>query len=164
MVNIFFNLENKQPVEVPKFFIGVDTYDYDANTYCLVRQVNGVSDIINIKTIRNQKAFEEEVENVSKYFNAMKVDENIDKRIRHFFSEKELLDKFPKDFQDLLTNPLANMVFRTLLKGGSPYEMIHLSLTKYHEVYKQMVKLAEYWPGSPLEFQEIIAQTPSQTP
>lgn len=70
MENKTFNIDpSKHHTEEPKFYIGIDTYDKGANSYCLTREVNGVVEIINIKTIRDEKQFQEEIENIAKYFN-----------------------------------------------------------------------------------------------
>lgn len=58
-------------VEKPSYVIGVDTYDKRVNTYCLMRRrIDNSLEIILLKTIRNEKDFNTEVENLSKYFNA----------------------------------------------------------------------------------------------
>jgi hypothetical protein len=50
--------------------MGVDTYDKDALAYCLSRKVDGVIEILLCKTMRDEKEFKQEVENLAKYFNA----------------------------------------------------------------------------------------------
>lgn len=64
------DLLDKSKIKHPQYIIGVDTYDKDALAYCLSRKVDGVIEIILLKTMRNEKQFEEEVQNLSKYFNA----------------------------------------------------------------------------------------------
>ncbi len=58
-----------------KFFIGVDTYNEDNMAYCLARELNGVKEIINIKKMRDKDAFEQEVNNIAKYFEAVVIRE-----------------------------------------------------------------------------------------
>jgi hypothetical protein len=53
-----------------EYVMGVDTYDKDALTYCLGRKVDGMFEIILTKTMRDEKEFKQEVENLIKYFNA----------------------------------------------------------------------------------------------
>ena len=55
----------------PKFYIGVDTYDKNNLAYCLTRNTEDVVEVILSKTSNDKKIFEEEVENLSKYFNAI---------------------------------------------------------------------------------------------
>ena len=50
--------------------MGVDTYDKDALAYCFGRKVDGVFEIMLSKTMRDEKEFKQEVENLAKYFNA----------------------------------------------------------------------------------------------
>lgn len=56
--------------ESPNYYIGVDTYDKNALAYCLTRRLDGKTEIILLKTMASEKEFKEEVENISKYFNA----------------------------------------------------------------------------------------------
>lgn len=53
------------------YVIGVDTYDKKCLAYCLCRNINGQVDVILSKRMTNKKSFEEEVDNLSKYFNAV---------------------------------------------------------------------------------------------
>lgn len=64
-----FKLDNVV-IKEPKYTIGVDTYDENANAYCLVRMVDEKMEVILAKTIRDKKKFDKEVENLSKYFGA----------------------------------------------------------------------------------------------
>lgn len=64
-----FKLDNVIPKEV-KYVIGVDTYDENNNAYCLGRIIDEKPEIILVKNIRNKTDFDEEVKNLSKYFNA----------------------------------------------------------------------------------------------
>ena len=56
--------------EPPKYHIGVDTYDKNSASYCLVSTFDGNWNIILIKRMNDMEAFEEEVNNLAKYFNA----------------------------------------------------------------------------------------------
>lgn len=67
-------LENLD-IKKPFYSIGVDTYDEKNLAYCLSRSVNGVVEILLCKTMKDKKPFEEEVENLSKYFNACVIKE-----------------------------------------------------------------------------------------
>lgn len=60
----------KATIKQPEYVIGVDTYDKDALAYCFGRKVDGVFEIILIKTMRDENEFKQEVENLAKYFNA----------------------------------------------------------------------------------------------
>lgn len=57
-------------VKPPYYAIGVDTYTKDKLAYCLSRKVNDDVEILLAKTMRDEKEFEQEVENLAKYFNA----------------------------------------------------------------------------------------------
>jgi len=63
-------LLEKATIKQPYYVIGVDTYDKDALAYCLSRKVDGVIEILLCKTMRDEKEFKQEVESLSKYFNA----------------------------------------------------------------------------------------------
>lgn len=58
-------------IEPPKHIIGVDTQDKDKNAYCLTRHFNGTVEILLSKTIRDENEFQDEVENLQKYFDAI---------------------------------------------------------------------------------------------
>ena len=60
----------KATIKQPYYAMGVDTYDKDALAYCLSRKVDGVIEILLCKIMRDEKEFKQEVENLSKYFNA----------------------------------------------------------------------------------------------
>lgn len=62
----FFNIPSYQ------YIIGVDTYDKNMLAYCLMRKnmETKLSEVVLAKTIRDEKAFKEEVKNLAKYFNA----------------------------------------------------------------------------------------------
>ena len=63
-------LLEKATIKQPKYVMGVDTYDKDALAYCFGRKVDGVFEIMLSKTMRDEKEFKQEVENLAKYFNA----------------------------------------------------------------------------------------------
>ena len=63
-------LLEKVTIKQPEYVIGVDTYDKDALAYCFGRKVDGVFEIMLAKTMRDEKEFKQEVENLAKYFNA----------------------------------------------------------------------------------------------
>lgn len=54
----------------PEYFMGVDTYDKEMNAYCLTRRVDGATEVLLSKVIKDENDFEKEVENLAKYFNA----------------------------------------------------------------------------------------------
>jgi hypothetical protein len=64
------SLLEKATIKHPYYAMGVDTYDKDALAYCLSRKVDGVIEILLCKTLRDEKEFKQEVENLAKYFNA----------------------------------------------------------------------------------------------
>ncbi len=63
----------KTGIPVIEYYIGVDVYEKDTSSYCLVRHVNGISEILLSKVLRDEKIFEEEVKNLAKYFNAKEI-------------------------------------------------------------------------------------------
>jgi len=52
------------------YCIGINTYDKDNYTYCLSRTIDKKFEIILLKRKKDRKEFDEEVENMAKYFNA----------------------------------------------------------------------------------------------
>lgn len=60
---------------IPKYILGVDTYSKGDLSYCLVRDLNGEKDLILIKRMSDETAFEEEVKNIAKYFDAVIIKE-----------------------------------------------------------------------------------------
>ena len=60
----------KDKIIEPEYFMGVDTYDKEMNAYCFTRRVDGVTEILISKVIKDENDFEKEVENLAKYFNA----------------------------------------------------------------------------------------------
>lgn len=63
-------LLDKAIIKQPEYVIGVDTYDKEAFAYCFGRKVDGVFEIMLAKTMRDENEFKQEVENLTKYFNA----------------------------------------------------------------------------------------------
>ena len=63
-------LLEKATIKQQECVMGVDTYDKDALAYCFGRKVEGVFEIMLAKTMRDEKEFKQEVENLAKYFNA----------------------------------------------------------------------------------------------
>lgn len=74
-ITIGINFIFKSTIKGPKYIIGVDTYDENANTYCLVRILDENQEVILTKTICDKKEFDKEVENLSKYFDAVIIKE-----------------------------------------------------------------------------------------
>lgn len=68
-------LEHPKEIGDETVFIGIDTYDKNNNTYVLCRKFNNTTEILLAKTIRDEKAFKKEVDNLAKYFNAIVVKE-----------------------------------------------------------------------------------------
>jgi hypothetical protein len=65
----YLNLD-KEIIQNPYYIIGLDTsYDKDSFSYCLFRKVNGITEILLSKTMRDQNEFNQEVNNLAKYFN-----------------------------------------------------------------------------------------------
>jgi hypothetical protein len=62
-------------ISKPQYFIGVDTYDNGVFVYCLAKRTNDISETLLLKKMRDKDAFEEEVSNLAKYFNAVTVKE-----------------------------------------------------------------------------------------
>lgn len=60
----------KDNIIEPEYFMGVDAYDKKMNAYCLTRRVDGITEILLSKVIKDENDFEKEVENLAKYFNA----------------------------------------------------------------------------------------------
>ena len=66
-------LLEKVAIKKPTYAIGIDTYDKESLAYCLTRKVDGVIEILLLKTMKDEAAFEEEVNNLAKYFDAIKL-------------------------------------------------------------------------------------------
>lgn len=62
-------------LDPPKYYIGVDTYDETESSLCLGYQQGGNFTVLLAKTERNKDSFNEEVNNLMKYFNAVKIEE-----------------------------------------------------------------------------------------
>ncbi len=56
-----------------KYHIGIDTYDKDNLAYCLTRTIDKVTEVLLLKRMKDETAFNEEVDNLAKYFNAKKI-------------------------------------------------------------------------------------------
>ncbi len=54
----------------PKYILGVDCCDENALAYCLVKHFEGSVEVIGAGTMSNKALFEEEVNNLAKYYNA----------------------------------------------------------------------------------------------
>lgn len=61
---------NNQSSKQSYYIMGIDTYDEDILVYCLFRYVNGKFEILLNKKNNNKNEFKQEIENISKYFNA----------------------------------------------------------------------------------------------
>lgn len=66
-----FNIPIDTTPKKVAYYMGIDNYDEDNNAYCLVRNTDGVIDIIFCKTIKDKKEFKKEIKNLAKYFNAV---------------------------------------------------------------------------------------------
>ena len=54
-----------------QYIIGVDTYDKYIGCYCLIKRVGDSIEVLLSKKMRNSVEFTQEVENLSKYFDAI---------------------------------------------------------------------------------------------
>jgi len=67
-------LQNKTIEQLTKqqeqYFIGIDQYDANTFVYCLAKRVNDTYEILLAKRMTDEKEFNEEVQNIAKYFNA----------------------------------------------------------------------------------------------
>ncbi len=57
-------------VRMIDYIIGVDTADKKSQSYCLSRIIQGEMEVILMNSMSDEDAFEEEVANLTKYFNA----------------------------------------------------------------------------------------------
>lgn len=57
----------------PRYIIGIDSSEKDNNAYCISRVIGNDMQIIFSKVIKDEKEFEAEVNNLAKYFNAVKI-------------------------------------------------------------------------------------------
>lgn len=55
----------------PTYVIGIDNYDPEIFTYCLAKNYNNTTEVLLIKRMKNKLDFKEEINNLSKYFNAI---------------------------------------------------------------------------------------------
>jgi hypothetical protein len=53
----------------PRYTIGIDTYDKNTSAYCLIKRTGDITEILLCKTL-NKEEFKEELNIISKYFNA----------------------------------------------------------------------------------------------
>jgi hypothetical protein len=65
-----FNKKNLK-VNPSQYIMGVDTYDKDIACYCLMKKTGDSTEILLSKRMRKSVEFTQEVENLSKYFNAI---------------------------------------------------------------------------------------------
>lgn len=64
-----FNIKEIQKLETnPRYVIGTDVCDIP--TYCLCKILRNTIEFILVKSIHDKKDFDQEVENLAKYFNA----------------------------------------------------------------------------------------------
>ena len=54
----------------PIYIIGTDTYDSDSLVYCLTKTTGASTEVILNKAMKDKSFFEEEVNNLAKYFDA----------------------------------------------------------------------------------------------
>ena len=59
----------------PEYFIGIDTYDEENLAYCIVMKHGESSTIVQLKNMVDRVAFDEEVANLAKYFDAVIIKE-----------------------------------------------------------------------------------------
>lgn len=67
---LFDNELTEKAMNQTRYVIGVDPCDENNRAYCLGRTVNGVFEVMLAKVISDEDEFKQEVENLSKYFNA----------------------------------------------------------------------------------------------
>lgn len=71
MSNVFDpKLLERIKADKPRYTIGIDCYDKDKHSYCLCRIQDKKMEFLLAKTLSPEE-FKEEVENLSKYFNAV---------------------------------------------------------------------------------------------
>lgn len=63
-------LLDKLKGQPPSYSIGVDTCDINSLAYCFCKHIDGKTEILLTKTMIHKEQFNEEVENLAKYFNA----------------------------------------------------------------------------------------------
>ena len=60
-----------KPFKITNYsIISISTTDKKCLTYCLARDINGIFEVLLSKSMTDDSDFEEEVENLAKYFNA----------------------------------------------------------------------------------------------
>lgn len=57
-------------IQKSKYSIGIDTDEQGIFSFCLGREINGVTEILLSETIYDEEYFKEKVKNLAKYFNA----------------------------------------------------------------------------------------------
>lgn len=72
-LNRLLDFENINP---PNYVIGVDSYNKKALCYTLVKKTGSSIEILLCKTLQDEERFKDEVENLSKYFNAVVYEED----------------------------------------------------------------------------------------
>ena len=55
------------------FIVSVDTYDKPICAYALFRRTENGLECINVKSMNDYESFKDEVENLTKYFNATQI-------------------------------------------------------------------------------------------
>jgi hypothetical protein len=73
MVLFDSNQINRSIIENPEYIIIVDVSDKDLKTYCFGMVNDGVFEILLSKVIEDSEEFEQEVSNLTKYFNAKRI-------------------------------------------------------------------------------------------
>lgn len=71
--NHIFNIERiveQQKMCTPIYIIGIDKYDKRNMAYCLVMKTKEAQHALLAKTLHDEHDFDQEVGNISKYFNA----------------------------------------------------------------------------------------------
>lgn len=56
-----------------EYIMGIDTYDKETMAYCLGIKKDGFFEVLLAKTMNDEKEFNEEVQNLVKYFDATTV-------------------------------------------------------------------------------------------
>lgn len=66
---------DEKAIKKPEYYIGVSKDDFPFCAYCLAGKFNDQSQIILMKRTMDEKEFDEEVNNLAKYFNATILEE-----------------------------------------------------------------------------------------
>lgn len=94
----------------PCYIIGVDVYEKAPSTYSLLRRSGNSIEVVFTKTAQGGEAFEEEVLNLRKYFNAYLVTEKPEKsidvineeiNINYTYFRKVMENHFDCNFNDI---------------------------------------------------------------